>query len=73
MDKKSVMDKKIVVDKKIIVDKKVEAETVAVVEQPIKQPEFNPDHVQIIGISCFIGAVIILGGIFAYKKYRKGK
>ena len=27
----------------------------------------------IIGITCFIGAVIILGGIFAYKKYRKGK
>ena len=54
-------------------DKKIEAETVAVVEQPIKQPDFNPDNVQIIGITCFIGAVIILGGIFAYKKYRKGK
>jgi hypothetical protein len=34
-------------DKKIVVDKKVEAETVAVVEQPIKQPEFNPDHVHV--------------------------
>ena len=67
------MDKKSVMDKKIVVDKKVEAETVAVVEQPIKQPDFNPDNVQIIGITCFIGAVIILGGIFAYKKYRKGK
>ena len=60
-------------DKKIVVDKKVEAETVAVVEQPIKQPDFNPDNTQIIGIACFIGAAIILGGIFVYNKYRKGK
>ncbi len=54
-------------------DKKIEAKTVAVVEQPIKQPDFNLDNTQIIGIACFIGAAIILGGIFAYKKYRKGK
>jgi hypothetical protein len=60
-------------DKKIVVDKKVEAETVAVVEQPIKQPDFNPDNTQIIGIACFIVAAIILGGIFVYNKYRKGK
>jgi hypothetical protein len=60
-------------DKKIVVDKKVEAETVAVVEQPIKQPDFNPDNTQIIGIACFIVAALILGSIFVYKKYRKGK
>jgi hypothetical protein len=54
-------------------DKKIEAETVAVVEQPIKQPDFNPDNTQIIGIACFIGAALILGSIFVYKKYRKGK
>jgi hypothetical protein len=60
-------------DKKIVVDKKVEAETVAIVEQPIKQPDFNPDNTQIIGISCFIAVALILGSIFVYKKYRKGK
>ena len=54
-------------------DKKVEAETVAVVEQPIKQPDFNPANTQIIGIACFIGVALILGSIFVYKKYRKGK
>tara|TARA_R110000824_G_scaffold393535_1_gene592720 strand:+ start:57 stop:218 length:162 start_codon:yes stop_codon:yes gene_type:complete len=52
-------------------DKKAEVKTVAVVEQPLKQPEPNPDNS--IGIVVVIGIAIIIGGIFIYKKYTKGK
>ena len=44
-------------------------ETVAVVEQPIKKPEANPNND--IGIACVIGIAVVIIGLALYKKYGK--
>jgi len=51
-------------------EKKTEVKTVAVVEQPVKKPEPNPNNN--IGIACFVAVGIVLLSIVIYKKV-KGK
>ena len=50
-------------------EKKTEVKTVAVVEQPIKKPEANPNND--IGIACVIGIAVVIIGLALYKKYGK--
>jgi len=49
-------------------EKKTEVKTVAIVEQPVKKPEPNPDNN--IGIVCFIAVGIVLLSIVIYKKVK---
>ena len=51
-------------------EKKTEVKTVAVIEQPVKKPEPNPNNN--IGIACFVAVGIVLLAIVIYKKI-KGK
>ena len=48
--------------------KKTEVKTVAVVEQPVKKPEPNPNNN--IGIACFVAVGIVLLAIVIYKKIK---
>ena len=49
--------------------KKTEVKTVAVVEQPVKKPESNPNNNNI-GIACFVAVGIVLLAIVIYKKIK---
>ena len=52
-------------------EKKTEVKTVAVVEQPVKKPESNPNNN--IGIACFVAVGIVLLAIVIYKKVKENK
>ena len=49
-------------------EKKTEVKTVAIVEQPVKKPEPNPNNN--IGIACFVAVGIVLLAIVIYKKIK---
>tara|TARA_A100000172_G_scaffold20591_1_gene11705 strand:- start:4171 stop:4332 length:162 start_codon:yes stop_codon:yes gene_type:complete len=49
-------------------EKKTEVKTVAVVEQPVKKPEPNPNNT--IGIALFIAVGIVLLSMVIYKKVK---
>ena len=54
-------------------EKKTEVKTVAVVEQPVKKPESNPNNNNNIGIACFVAVGIVLLAIVIYKKVKGNK
>jgi len=53
-------------------EQKTEVKTVAVVEQPVKKPESNPNNNNI-GIACFVAVGIVLLAIVIYKKVKGNK